>query len=118
MDNMEKAIKGLECCVLRDPDDKSRCEQCPYDGACLNRLKHDALVLLKSQEQELRYRTSRKVEHEATLKRCCTCPSCGNVLDQFEQFGVGKVRIMNDYCHFCGQALDWSDEEKSMVRFK
>jgi len=58
------------------------------EASCLRSYggKTYALVLLKSQEQELRYRTPQKVEHEATLKRCCTCPSCGNVLDQFEQF--------------------------------
>lgn len=49
-DIREKVIKGLECCILHDPDDKPRCESCPYDGACLNRLKHDALQLLKAQE--------------------------------------------------------------------
>lgn len=46
----EKVIRGLECCILHDPDDKPRCEICPYDGACLNRLKHDVLQLLKEQE--------------------------------------------------------------------
>lgn len=46
----EKVIEGLECCILHDPDDKPRCEICPYDGACLNRLKHDVLQLLKAQE--------------------------------------------------------------------
>ena len=47
---MEKVIKGLECCVKRNPEDNPRCGECPYDGACLNRLKHDALELLKAQE--------------------------------------------------------------------
>ena len=46
----EKVVKGLECCILHDPDDKPRCESCPYDGACQNRLKRDALKLLKAQE--------------------------------------------------------------------
>ena len=50
MEKREKVIKGLECCILHDPDDKPRCESCPYDGACVNRLKRDALKLLKAQE--------------------------------------------------------------------
>ena len=50
MEKREKVIKGLECCILHDPDDKPKCERCPYDGACLNRLKHDALQLLRTQE--------------------------------------------------------------------
>ena len=48
MTKFEMAIKGLECCVLHNPDDKSRCNECPYEGNCLNRLKYDALTLLKS----------------------------------------------------------------------
>lgn len=50
MADIEKAIKGLECCILRDPDDKQRCSECPYEGNCMNRLKMDALSLLKEQE--------------------------------------------------------------------
>lgn len=51
MPEMEKVIAGLECCIMRDPDDKLRCTECPYkypvDAYCLNRLKTDALELLK-----------------------------------------------------------------------
>ena len=50
MIDRERIIKGLECCVLRDPDDKQRCSECPYEGNCVNRLKQDALALLKEQE--------------------------------------------------------------------
>lgn len=50
MIDREKVIKGLECCIKRDPDDKTRCDECPYGGACLNRLKSDALALLKAQQ--------------------------------------------------------------------
>ena len=47
MDKLENVIKGLECCILRNPDDKARCNDCPYEGNCVNRLKMDALELLK-----------------------------------------------------------------------
>lgn len=50
MTEREKVIKGLECCIKHDSDDKMRCGECPYEGACLNRLKVDALALLKAQE--------------------------------------------------------------------
>lgn len=50
MADREKVIKGLECCILRDPDDKQRCSECPYEGNCVNRLKMDALSMLKAQE--------------------------------------------------------------------
>lgn len=52
MVDREKVIKGLECCILRDPDDHARCSQCSYGGNCVNRLKMDALSLLKAQEKE------------------------------------------------------------------
>lgn len=50
MADREKVIRGLECCILRDPDDHARCNKCPYDGNCVNRLKMDALALLKEQQ--------------------------------------------------------------------
>ena len=50
MTDLEKVIKGLECCILRNPDDHARCSQCSYGGNCVNRLKMDALELLKAQE--------------------------------------------------------------------
>jgi hypothetical protein len=49
----------------------------------------------------------KRVTHEATLIRCCTCPNCKNVVDKFERFGDSKVRVTYNYCHFCGQRLEW-----------
>lgn len=45
----DEVIKALKCCVLRDPDDRPRCGDCPYPtgSACSNRLKMDVLALLK-----------------------------------------------------------------------
>ena len=51
-----------------------------------------------------------KVTHEATLQRCCTCPYCKGVVDEFTEFLGKKVRVQFKYCNFCGQALDWRDE--------
>lgn len=51
-----------------------------------------------------------KVTHEASLYRCCTCPSCGNVVGKIERWGDSDVRITHPFCKLCGQALDWSDE--------
>ena len=53
----------------------------------------------------------KKITHEASLYECCTCPKCKNVVDKFERFGDSMVRVKYNYCHFCGQALDWSDTE-------
>ncbi len=51
-----------------------------------------------------------KVTHEASLYRCCTCPSCSNVVGKIERWGDSDVRITHPFCKLCGQALDWSDE--------
>jgi hypothetical protein len=53
--------------------------------------------------------TPTKVTHEASLKKCCTCPKCKNVVDRFEVFGDKRIRVTYDYCQICGQALDWSE---------
>ena len=63
---------------------------------------------LKALEKQI----PKKVTHEATLLRCCTCPTCKNVVDKFEKWGESTVRITYDHCQICGQALDWSDEER------
>lgn len=52
-----------------------------------------------------------KVTHEATLQKCCTCPMCKNVVDEFAMFGGQKVRVRNKFCKFCGTHLDWSGEQ-------
>ena len=44
-------IKALRCCIVRNPDDRMRCTECPYMDPgtyCLNRLKHDALAWLEA----------------------------------------------------------------------
>lgn len=46
MEKLEKVRTGLKCCIKRNPDDVPRCHECPYEGACLNRLKYDALNVL------------------------------------------------------------------------
>ena len=51
MPDVEKVIKGLECCMLSYKDG---CDECPYFGKnmymCQELLGEDALALLKEQE--------------------------------------------------------------------
>ncbi len=55
----EKVAKGLECCVLRDPDDHWRCGECPYNPhaisnePCANGLKFNALTLIRQQQTRI-----------------------------------------------------------------
>lgn len=66
----------------------------------INILDYTVIAALKKQIPE-------KVTHEASKHECCTCPNCKNVIDKFEQFGESKVRVQYEYCHFCGQRLEW-----------
>ena len=56
--------------------------------------------------------TPKKVTHQATIHSCCTCPNCLNVIDEFEDFRGQRVRDTFDYCRFCGQKIDWSNENE------
>ena len=64
---------------------------------------------LKETEKQL----PKKVTHCATRLSSCTCPTCGNCLDKFIKFEEKKTRVIYEYCHFCGQKLDWEDEVKT-----
>ena len=44
-------------------------------------LEHEKMVL-KALEKQL----PKIVTHEATLYKCCTCPTCKNVVDKFEKW--------------------------------
>lgn len=86
---------------MRDPDDKPRCSECPYDSACLNRLKYDALELLKVQEPMM-------VEERADTDTI-NCPKCGQ---RFARVGYDKSIFLDtdetpNYCWVCGQAVKW-----------
>ena len=60
--------------------------------------------------QEARERQKpKKLTHEGTLLMSCTCPNCKNVLDEFETWGESRIRVKHNYCHFCGQKLNWSE---------
>ena len=50
------------------------------------------------------YRIPKEPTHEATKHEPWTCPTCGNVVRE-------KNDPMTRYCVFCGQALDWGDND-------
>ena len=53
MPDMEKAIKGLECC-----SEKQNCKECPYfcfNAKCQDDMNRDAIALLKEQEDKKEY---------------------------------------------------------------
>lgn len=96
MTEREKVIKGLECCIKHDPDDKPRCNECPYDGACLNRLKYDALALLQAQGA-----VKVKIKCNTGMTHWYACGACDASVDRGDRF-----------CRRCGRVLVWDEQEK------
>ena len=94
MTKFEKVIKGLECCILRDPDDHARCSKCSYGHNCVNRLKIDALELLKEREAV----KPKEVNMYPTGQYACGF--CGHI-------SVGSKDYHAKYCPECGRAVTW-----------
>lgn len=72
----------------------------------------DYSIAFETAIEALEKQIPKKITYEATLQRCATCPTCKNVLDEFIELipGQPKIRVTFTHCHFCGQALDWSDD--------
>lgn len=61
MDKKEKVMRGLEYCIVHDPDAKRNCVECPYNhegiitnAPCANGLMADALSLLREYDTALK----------------------------------------------------------------
>ena len=100
MADIEKVIKGLECC-LRESEhiDDNPCADCPYfdvdsgiGGKCIDDKDKDALELLKEQEAML-------VEYsEFGGMKYGGCPRCSARIENL---------VNPKACGFCGQAVKW-----------
>lgn len=76
-----------------------------------NHQLHTKVKQLQAELDKLREKdTPKPCEHKATLYKCLTCPSCGNVVSKHEMWGVTEVRILPDYCQFCGQRIELPKE--------
>ena len=70
----EKVCKGLECCILRDPDDHRRCGECPYNPhsisnePCTNGLMANALALIRQQQERIAELEAAQLARVMTLK--------------------------------------------------
>lgn len=82
------------------------CEKCKGMRTPDKQLPHLRLALSALEKQ-----TPKKPTHEATLYKCFTCPSCKNVIDEFETIGNEKCRVLVPHCRFCGQSLNWNEYE-------
>ena len=102
MTEMEKVIKGLECC--NDTSIASlNCEECPYREtdtcSAIARLHIDALILLRKQEPVKPYRG------ECWPKDAYCCGHCAQALVDTGENNRPK------YCPQCGRAVKWDEAD-------
>jgi hypothetical protein len=92
MPDREKVINALERC---EPYELCYDDSCPYyrDAACLEKLRQDALALLKEQEAKPVIVTT-----NAYGTRFYHCPRCNRDLYAYPR---------QSYCSNCGQAVKW-----------
>lgn len=77
MPDLEKVIKGLECCYQENRG--PQCDHCPYKDECeadAEHLMRDALSLLKAQEQEIN-RLKHHIDCDAAEKIPSGCVGYG-----------------------------------------
>lgn len=92
MDNREKVIKALMCCMFG-------CDHvsCPYNKLedCEGTLHYDALTLLKAQEPIV----PKRVLRGAIMQwRCGACDA---------RLGDPLMGDIDNYCRHCGKAVKW-----------
>lgn len=94
MTDMEKVVKGLECCAVG-------CRSgCPYSDIddCESMLCADALALLKAQE------AVKPVVDIDTWE----CGNCGHTLEHQELLGDNVLfHEQYNFCPGCGRAVKW-----------
>lgn len=103
MADLEKVIRGLECCSDMDGN---KCAKCPYSKECEEvtggavfagsaHLCADALSIIKAQEPVMR--TARMGRNYITW----TCGNCGSSL--------APNNVKAKFCSNCGRAVKWDD---------
>lgn len=103
MTELEKVIKGLECCIGSGIEDTPGCEDCPYNdmGDTCERIRplyEDAIALLKAQEPV------KPVVDIDTWK----CGNCGHTLEHQELLGDNVLlHECYNFCPECGRKVKW-----------
>lgn len=126
----EETIKGLEICTKNESFAECVSKECPFiggsiDGNCIEMLMHNALALLKAQEQNCREcgeATSKAIQElQAKLKAQepvepiptedddWICGACNNSVVGTEELDEGGfVPIRFNYCPNCGREVRWT----------
>lgn len=103
----EKVVKGLECCIKRQP--YTCVEMCPYhdDAICVMKLRQDALALIRQQQERIAELEAAQTARVLTLEaaqtaRVMTLEEVENALDtvvwveepEFENFADHYALVM------------------------
>lgn len=94
MDDMEKVIKALECCINAG-DCQNQCDYWP-DDRCEHLMVIDALELLKAQEPMKPIVTGNGHTFEEAETWWYECGNCNTQIDPSDK-----------YCRKCGRAVEW-----------
>lgn len=103
MADRKKVIKGLEHCIV-GVEEGPFCDGCPYSEDdsinCLNRLKSNALELLKEQEpvKPIDHKIPVGIYGAETSEYLCGSCGCGLTYTD---------RWHTKYCPECGKAVRW-----------
>jgi len=116
MADIEKVMKGLECCGKKYPRN-AWCKYCPYEPDCYHDstcdlLIRDALDLLKFQKIAIdQFMKEQKAKEPVIFGDGATfeeaknfwyaCAVCKNPLD-----------FCDNFCRKCGAAIDWEGTKK------
>ena len=95
MADIEKVIKGLECCLTKP---EHNCEECPYEGdeeegwPCKSpQMKADALELLQE-------KPTKPKQEKALLDYQSWYYVCGNC--------ENPIDIQDNFCRHCGRPIE------------
>lgn len=100
MPEREKVIKALECC-LKESDHlySNPCNSCPYEGKeCIDRMKTDALALLKEQETT-----------DTNDLRIFHCKKCGYGIEDIFISDEQNYSLVPKFCPNCGRLVKHDD---------
>lgn len=103
-DNIDGAIKSLRWVANQIPDDLGESREDKM-LQCIKVYCSNGANVLEKVGKVADKEIPKAVTHEATLYEACTCPRCHNIISKYEYWGNGKVRVLPEYCPYCGQHL-------------
>ena len=108
---MNKYQKALD--ELSYPHEDSSCGGCKCGVSDCQDCKK-ALAVYKLEELVEKATPKKPISKYIVDGRYCVCPECGALLDEECLLKTHEcLREGHQYCHVCGQAIDWSEEDGS-----